>query len=145
VWAAYGFWRAFHPVIRPLEVRLETLPDRWRNRTIVQISDVHLGHFHTPADILRDDTPDRRTTTYWRPDTSFALNRDLGVSLQLSGHTHKGQMFPFGYLTGWIYSGLDYGLHHKDGFSLYTSSGVGTWGPPMRTGTAPEIVVLTLK
>ena len=270
VWAAYGFWSAFHPISTHVDVRLEKLPDRWRNRTIVQLSDVHLGHFHTPAslerlvaqinsitpdvvvitgdlfdgmsgggpefveplrhvsarfgvffvtgnhegyaglrrcldfvesagirvlfnevvdvdglslmgvaypgikdrseirglddrhdpsnpqrplillfhtptDIRQDGTQDRRTTTYWRPDTSFALSKELGVSLQLSGHTHKGQIFPFGYLTRWIYKGLDYGLHSEDGFSLYTSSGVGTWGPPMRTGAAPEIAVITLR
>src|SRR5512143_1068334 len=53
VWAAYGFWSAFHPVITHVDVRLEKLPDRWRNRTIVQLSDLHLGHFHTPASMER--------------------------------------------------------------------------------------------
>lgn len=37
------------------------------------------------------------------------------------------------------------GLHREQGFAIYTSSGVGTWGPPMRTGTSPEIVVFTLR
>jgi hypothetical protein len=54
-------------------------------------------------------------------------------------------MFPFGHLTRWIYNGYDYGLHRVGNFSLFTSSGVGTWGPPMRTGASPEIVVITLK
>jgi hypothetical protein len=88
---------------------------------------------------------DGRTATYFRPDTSFALARRLGVSLQLSGHTHRGQFFPFGLLTRWIYNGYAYGLHRADGFSIYISSGVGTWGPPMRTGAPPEIVAFTLK
>jgi hypothetical protein len=67
------------------------------------------------------------------------------VALQLSGHSHKGQVFPFDHITRWIYNGYDYGLHRMGGFSLFTSSGVGTWGPPMRTAAPPEIVVITLK
>ena len=269
-WSAFGFWTAFHPVLTQVDVSLENLPERWRNRTIVQLSDLHLGHFHTaagmhrlaervnalapdlvvitgdlfdgmaegrmelvaplsrlssrlgvffvtgnhevyaglrrclglvekagirvlfnevvevdglnlmgiaypgiknkdeisgldpaldpskgprplillfhtPTDIRQDGAQDRRTATYWRPDTSFALSRELGVSLQLSGHSHKGQVFPFDHITRWIYNGYDYGLHRMGGFSLFTSSGVGTWGPPMRTAAPPEIVVITLK
>jgi uncharacterized protein len=268
--SAWGFWSAFHPVITPVEVTLENLPGSWRDKTIVQLSDVHLGHFHTPAemerlaervnalapdmivitgdlfdgmidglpgfaqplrrlsarkgvyfvtgnhevyaglrrsldvvaragirvlsnevveidglllmgisypgvadeskirgierltrlgpdhrpcillfhtptDIRQEGTLDRRTATYWRPDTSFALSKKLGVALQLSGHTHRGQIFPFGLLTRWIFNGYDYGLHCEKDFAIYTSSGVGTWGPPMRTGTSPEIVVFTLR
>ena len=63
----------------------------------------------------------------------------------LSGHTHRGQIFPFGLLTRWIFNGYDHGLHREKGFAIYTSSGVGTWGPPMRTGASPEIVVFTLR
>jgi hypothetical protein len=269
-WSAYGFWSAFHPIVKPLEITLENLPGHWRGRTIVQLSDLHLGHFHdpaamerladrvndlhpdlvvitgdlfdgmpdgmpefeaplkrlraphgvflvsgnhevyaglrrcldlasragirvlfnevvevdglylmgvaypgihdpseirnldpiliapsgrrpcillfhTPTDIRRDGARDHRTTTYWHPDTSFALTQKLGIALQLSGHTHRGQIFPFGFLTRWIYDGYDSGLHRLGSFALYTSSGVGTWGPPMRTGTPPEIVALTLK
>ena len=265
--SSWGFWRAFHPVVTEVEVMLDPLPEAWRNRTIVHLSDLHLGHFHgpdalrrltarvrtlapdmivitgdlfdgmtdgmhefaeplkafsapngvffvtgnhesyaglqrcldlveragirpllnevvqvdglnlmgiaypgvhdpgeirglaaarsnglplvllfhTPTDLRAVDGADRRTTTYWQPDTSFALARELGVALQLSGHTHKGQIFPFGYLTRHIYHGYDYGLHREGAFTLYTSSGVGTWGPPMRTQAAPEIVRITLK
>jgi uncharacterized protein len=265
--SAFGFWRAFHPVVTDVEIALEGLPERWRNRTIVQLSDVHLGHFHgigaltrladrvqalapdllvitgdlfdgmsdgmaafaeplralaapqgvffvtgnhevyaglrrcldlldrtgirvlsnevvdvdgmnlmgvaypgvdgpdeirgletarangrplillfhTPTDIRAPGGTDRRTSTYWQPDTSFALARELGVALQLSGHTHRGQVFPFGLLTRWIFNGYDYGLHQEGAFTLYTSSGVGTWGPPMRTQTAPEIVRIILR
>jgi uncharacterized protein len=61
------------------------------------------------------------------------------------GHTHHGQIFPFGLLTRWIFNGHDRGLHREKGFAIYTSSGVGTRGPPMRTGASPEIVVFTLR
>ena len=47
--SAWGFWSAFHPGMTPVEVSLENLPDSWRDKTIVQLSDVHLGHFHTAA------------------------------------------------------------------------------------------------
>ncbi len=45
---------------------------------------------------------DRHLSTYWKPDTSCAKNRALGVDLQLSGHTHAGQIFPFGLVTSLI-------------------------------------------
>jgi hypothetical protein len=269
--SAYGFWSAFHPRVVHLEAGLPNLPPAWQGKTIVHLSDVHLGHFHgprslvrladevaalspelvlitgdlfdgmtdgmpafseplkrlaaekgvffvsgnhevyaglrrcldivsaagirvlqnevvnidglnlmgvaypgvrheseirgietvaaggqdsaplillfhTPTDIRRDGSRDRSTATYFKPDTSFAMSRGLGVSLQLSGHTHRGQIFPFGLLTAWIYgAGSDYGFFRKGGFVLYTTSGVGTWGPPMRTAAPPEIAAIRLK
>jgi len=68
-----------------------------------------------------------------------------GVNLQLSGHTHLGQMIPFNLVTKFFYKGYDYGLHKIDDYTLYTTNGVGTWGPPIRTGNKPEIVVITLE
>jgi predicted MPP superfamily phosphohydrolase len=103
--------------------------------------------FHTPTNIRLKggDGLDNHFATYWVPDTSFALNKKIGADLQLSGHSHAGQIFPFGFLTKLIYNGYDYGYHHLSDFSNYTTSGVGTWGPPMRTGNSPEIVVIDLK
>ena len=68
-----------------------------------------------------------------------------GVSLQLSGHTHRGQQYPFNLITSFMYKGFDYGLHTIGDYSIYTTNGVGTWGPAMRVGNAPEIVVITLE
>jgi predicted MPP superfamily phosphohydrolase len=67
-----------------------------------------------------------------------------GISLTLSGHTHAGQIWPLGYITRRIYKGFDYGLKKLGDMSVYTSSGVGTWGPPLRFGTKAEIVAITL-
>jgi hypothetical protein len=66
-----------------------------------------------------------------------------GISLQISGHTHRGQIFPVNLLTWLIFKGFDYGLKPFRGntMQIYTSSGVGTWGPPLRVGTSSEIVV----
>ena len=67
-----------------------------------------------------------------------------GVDLELCGHTHNGQMWPFGIITHFRFHGRDYGLSQIGDFSLYTSSGVGTWGPPMRVGSQSEIAIITL-
>lgn len=67
-----------------------------------------------------------------------------GVDLELCGHTHKGQMWPFGIITSFLFRWRDYGLTRIGDYSLYTSSGVGTWWPPMRVGSKSEIVIITL-
>jgi predicted MPP superfamily phosphohydrolase len=68
-----------------------------------------------------------------------------GIMLQLSGHTHRAQAFPFTYLTRWIFKGFDYGLRSLRAMQVYTSSGVGTWGPPIRVGTKSEIVEIMFR
>lgn len=72
------------------------------------------------------------------------LAEHAGVSLQLSGHTHGGgQMFPYNLITRRAFGTFTYGLHRFGEMQVYTSSGAGTWGPPMRVGTHPEIVLLS--
>ena len=71
--------------------------------------------------------------------------REEGITLQLSGHTHQGQVFLFRFITSLVYQGYDYGLKWFGSLLVYTSSGAGTWGPPMRVDTKPEIVVITFK
>ena len=270
--SVYGVWRARHPTLKQVEVKIDGLSDQWRNRTVVHLSDVHLGvingtgfmesvaakvnslnpdlilitgdlfdgmggdlpafieplmrlkasrgiffvtgnhegylglkrplsviretdirildmeiveldglqivgvsfpeyhrkddarHlltqsgafdagkpsillYHTPTDIGEQNTDrsSQQSKTYWFPDTSMNLAKEMGIDLQLSGHTHKGQIFPFGFLTRSIYKGYDHGLHNDGSFHIYISSGVGTWGPPMRTSGSSEIVAITLR
>lgn len=267
-----GMWRAKHPIVKRIDVKIDTLPDHWRNRTIVHLSDVHLGvingtgflrrvveqvnslepdlilitgdlfdgmagelssfpgllnslkaskgvffvtgnHegylglddplsvmketdirvlddeivdleglqivgisypeyqrqnnvrnlleesgafdsskpsillYHTPTNIEEDnkDRIEQQNRAYWSPDTTMTLAKEVGIDLQLSGHTHKGQLFPFGFLTRRIYNGYDYGLHRDGRFHIYVTSGVGTWGPPMRIGSSSEIVAIRLR
>ncbi len=65
--------------------------------------------------------------------------------LQLSGHTHGGQIFPFNLITRLFYS-RQRGLHRLDrGSVLYASRGTGTWGPPMRFLSPPEVTLIELK
>jgi predicted MPP superfamily phosphohydrolase len=71
--------------------------------------------------------------------------REQGISLQVSGHTHQGQVFLFRLITSKVYRGYDYGLKWFGDLLVYTSSGAGTWGPPMRLDTKPEIVVITFR
>ncbi|MBO0474518.1 hypothetical protein IGL98_003163 [Enterococcus sp. DIV0840] len=65
--------------------------------------------------------------------------------LILSGHTHQGQIFPFNLVTK-AYFTVDYGYYRKNENSpqVIVSSGVGTWGPPMRIGTQSEIVQIEI-
>lgn len=77
--------------------------------------------------------------------TRLPTVEQAGVSLMLSGHTHKGQLFPFTWLTRRVFGKFTYGLHNFGALTVYTSSGAGTWGPPMRVGTSPEIVEITFE
>jgi predicted MPP superfamily phosphohydrolase len=74
---------------------------------------------------------------------SFPEAAALGVDLQLSGHTHGGQIFPMHYLTGLSTPYLA-GLHRRGDSMIYVSRGAGYWGPPMRLGAPPEITRIVL-
>jgi predicted MPP superfamily phosphohydrolase len=64
-----------------------------------------------------------------------------GAALQLSGHTHKGQLFPANLLMALMYEKY-YGLYKKGLTNYYITSGAGTWGPPVRTTGRPEVVFI---
>jgi predicted MPP superfamily phosphohydrolase len=66
-----------------------------------------------------------------------------GVDLQLSGHTHGGQLLPLGWLSR-LFEPRVAGLARFGATSLYVSEGTGFWGPPMRVGTSSEIALITL-
>lgn len=75
------------------------------------------------------------------PDDPHAAEA-LGFSLQLSGHTHLGQFVPWSWMARRIYRQFVYGLSRIGKMQVFTSSGAGTWGPPLRLGSNPEIVML---
>jgi hypothetical protein len=75
------------------------------------------------------------------PD-QLAVAEQAGISLQLSGHTHRGQFFPWTWLTKRMYKQFTYGLQKFGAMLVYTSSGAGTWGPPLRVCSHPEIVLI---
>jgi len=75
----------------------------------------------------------------------FQLNEAMenGIDLQLSGHTHNGQLWPVNYIMGMIYE-LPWGYKLKGSTQYYVSCGVGGWGPPVRIGSRPEIINIKL-
>jgi uncharacterized protein len=73
------------------------------------------------------------------------IAEEAGVSLQLCGHTHGGQFPPASWITSRIYGPYVHGLNRFGRMLVLTSWGLGTWGPPLRLGTSPEILLLTFK
>jgi len=67
-----------------------------------------------------------------------------GIDLQLSGHTHNGQMWPLNYVTSMIYE-LSYGYLKKRNTQFIVSSGYGLWGPRVRSGSRSEILLINIK
>jgi len=247
--SAWGVFNAWQPVVKGYEVKIKDLPDFWDGKTIVQISDVHLGpvyrrHFFSrvvrrinaigpeavfitgdlfdgmegnfdwlgqplaeikapsglyysfgnhdqylgfkqakqllsgsPAIILDNKMVEEKGLQIIGINYSFskyfdlygAILRQVGYSqakpslllfhapkdidqakqaeidLQLSGHTHRGQMFPLNWLAKFSHNGYGYGLFRDGDFNLIVTSGVGSWGPPLRTVGRSEIVKIILR
>ncbi len=93
-----------------------------------------LGLERGKATILLNHVPNR-----------LLIAEQAGISLQVSGHTHRGQIFPFTWLTRRAFGKFTYGLQRFGALQVVTSSGAGTWGPPMRVGTSSEVVLLTFE
>ncbi|MBN1198608.1 MAG: metallophosphoesterase [Bacteroidales bacterium] len=75
---------------------------------------------------------------------NLARHAQMGIDLQLSGHTHDGQLWPLNYLIDAIYE-VSWGYKKIENTHFYVSSGYGTWGPPLRLGNRPEIVKINLR
>lgn len=250
LYSGYGVVNAYHPRLVNIDVRIRNLPAGWRGKTLVQLSDVHLGRvlgadFLTrvvgkvnaqnpamvlitgdlfdgadgnlerlvaplnqlaapqgaylvtgnhetylgvqrsfaalstvPVRVLDDERidvdglqvigisyperghalafeekmaklkgfdPDQPSVLLYHSPTQVAGAKAAGISLQLSGHVHQGQLFPLQFITRMIFGRYHHGLHTEGDYTLYTSSGTGLWGPTMRTGNHPEIVVIRLE
>lgn len=70
--------------------------------------------------------------------------RGLGVDLQVSGHTHRGQFFPNNLITSRIFE-VDWGYLRQGNFQVIVSSGFGTWGPPIRVVSKPEVLDIEIQ
>ena len=90
-----------------------------------------LGIEKARASVLLTHAPDH-------PDIAEAA----GVSMQVSGHTHLGQFVPWSWIARRVYRQFVYGLSRIGKMVVFTSSGAVTWGPPLRLGSNPEIVLL---
>jgi predicted MPP superfamily phosphohydrolase len=106
------------------------------------VDDLAGGAFDEGA-LLQGRDRQRYTILLKHRPTVHPLAGEL-FDLQLSGHSHRGQIFPFNFITGLAYP-LQDGLYHlAGGGNLYTSRGTATWGPPMRVFAPPEITLIEL-
>nr|WP_319511253.1 metallophosphoesterase [uncultured Draconibacterium sp.] len=110
----------------------QEIPER-RNRPSIRSVLDELNLFPGKPTVLLHHSPD-----------GIEFANQHGVDLYLAGHTHNGQLFPFNFVVGMIYK-YKKDLGNYKGTRIYTSQGVGTFGPPMRVGTKSEIVILKLK
>jgi uncharacterized protein len=101
----------------------------------------HDAHFASVLEGIRLDR-DRASILLTHAPDRPAIAEAAGVSLQLSGHTHLGQFLPWSWMARRIYRQFVYGLSSIGKMQVFTSSGAGTWGPPLRLGSNPEIVML---
>ena len=86
--------------------------------------------------------PAKPSILLWHSPTQVKAVEAAGISLQLSGHTHNGQIFPINFITRLIYGKYSSGLNQEGNFSVYTSVGAGAWGPTIRNTGSPEIAVI---
>ena len=94
--------------------------------------------YHEPTSINQDAQD--QSQSYLKPKTDFSYQKEKGIDLQISGHTHAGQFFPFNIITKKLFNGYHYGKFSEGDFTLYVTSGTGTWGPPIRNVVKSEIV-----
>lgn len=113
------------------------------------VTDFSGGHFDPahrsdPAGALRGapEDVDTRVLLAHQPRSAHAA-ADAGFTLQLSGHTHGGQIFPWNFLVR-LQQPFTAGLDQLDGLWVYTSRGTGYWGPPKRLGAPSEITRVRL-
>jgi uncharacterized protein len=88
--------------------------------------------------------PERAAVLLAHQPRNFERAAELGMDLQLSGHTHGGQMFPFNFVVE-LTTPFIAGRYQHQGAQLYVSRGTGYWGPPFRVGSPPEIVKVVLQ
>jgi len=102
------------------------------------------GQARKDLKVLADEV-DKRLPVILLDHQPFDLHEaaENGVDLQLSGHTHYGQLWPFNYIVNAIYE-LAWGYKRIGDTHYYVSSGASTWGPPVRIGSRPEIVRIRL-
>ena len=101
------------------------------------------GHGADLARALEGRDPARELVLLAHQPKQIVEAAALGVGLQLSGHTHGGQIFPWGYLVR-LDQPYVQGLSLHGATQIYVSRGTGYWGPPMRVGAPPEITLIEL-
>jgi predicted MPP superfamily phosphohydrolase len=116
----------------------------------LQLVGVHDQETHDPemfAGILEKARvdPSRASILLAHRPENLAVPEKAGIGLQLSGHTHSGQFWPWTLIARRVHRDFAYGLNQFGRMKVFTSSGVGTWGPPFRMGTRSEVVLIDLE
>ena len=101
------------------------------------------GHGHDIPKAMAGRDPERALVLLAHQPKSIEEAAAHGVGLQLSGHTHGGQLWPFSYLVG-LQQPYVAGLAEHKGTWIYVSRGTGYWGPPMRLGAPSELTRIVL-
>ena len=101
------------------------------------------GREDLPAALAGRD-PARPAVLLAHDPSTFRRASALGIDLQLSGHTHGGQIWPFGWLVRLVIPFVA-GRYRRNGAELYVSRGTGFWGPPMRLFAPAEVTELVLR
>jgi predicted MPP superfamily phosphohydrolase len=132
--------------IRVLQNERVTIEHDGAQIDIAGVNDWTAGQFAEAPDLaraLRDRPDDRKVVLLAHQPKQIDEASAKGVDLQISGHTHGGQIMPFNFLVR-LQQPYVAGLHDHAGCKLYVSSGTGFWGPPMRLGVPAEITRLEL-
>jgi len=111
------------------DVSMNSFTGRKRKTLVEIMNPINSDH----PKILLDHTP-----------VKLEQAEEQGIDLQFSGHTHHGQIWPGNIITNMIYE-ISWGYKKKGNTHYYVSSGAGTWGPPVRTGSKSEIVNIKIK
>ncbi len=98
----------------------------------------------TTRELLQDIDPGRFNLLISHRPWGFEQAAQAGVDLQLAGHTHNGQIFPFRYFVRLQFEYI-YGYYEKAGSLLIVTSGAGSWGPPIRVMAPAEIVLVDIR
>lgn len=127
-----------------LRGRSVTLPGGITVRGIDDQEVTRTPHKASPAAKPDVMVPDRNLTILLKHRPVVTPGNDGIADLQVSGHVHKGQIFPFNYLVQLEYRIPCGTTHLGDGRHVHVSRGTGTWGPPMRFLAPPEVTVIDL-
>jgi len=101
------------------------------------------GSRKSVADLMKEAREDLPTILLDHQPFHLEEAAASNIDLQLSGHTHHGQMFPFNFITKMVYE-LSWGYKKINNTNFYVSSGVGTWGPPVKIGNDAEVINFAL-
>jgi len=129
--------------VRILDNKMETV----NGLQIIGLNYSFNSDFDLEAAILKQVNYDQRKPSIllFHAPKNVPLAKSAGIDLQLSGHTHDGQLFPFNLIAKLAHHGYGYGLFQEGDFSIIINGGAGTWGPPIRTSSRSEIVKIILK